>query len=72
LIGETTPICNWEGFWKPSIAGEEVILPRMNFPFRQIGAVDTGWGVLEVCVLFANEGFIIVRRLVVHLVKLQC
>ena len=48
-----------------------MILPRTNFPFRQIGAVDVRWGVLEACVLFANEGFDVVRCLVVHLVKLR-
>ncbi len=60
------PICDWEGFHKPSNAGEEVILPHMNFPLRRIGAVDVGWGLLlEVCVLFVNEGFIVVRHLVI-------
>ncbi len=70
LISETTPICNWEGFWEPSDAREEVILPRTSFPFCRIGAVDVGWGVLEACVLFANEGFNIMIHLVIHLVKL--
>jgi hypothetical protein len=46
-----------------------VILPRTNLPFSQIGAVDVGWGVLEECVLFANEGFNVMRRLVFHLMK---
>ncbi len=46
LISEATPICNKEGFWKPSDAGEEVILPRPNFPCCHISTVDTGWGVL--------------------------
>ncbi len=72
LIGEMTPICNWEGFWKPRDAREEVILPCTNFPFCQIGVVYVGWGVLEVCILFfTNEGFDVMRRLVIHLVKLQ-
>jgi hypothetical protein len=46
LVGEMIPICNWEGLWKPSNAGEEVVFPSTNFLFRQIGAVDVGWGVL--------------------------
>ncbi len=71
LINEATPICNWGGFWKPTDAREEVILPCMNFPFCQIGAVDIGWGVLELCVLFVNEGFDVVRCLIIHLVELQ-
>ncbi len=66
-----TPICNWEGLWKPSNAGVEVVFPRMNFMFRQIGVVDVGWGVLWACVLIANECFDVVRLLVVHLVKLR-
>ncbi len=46
LVVETTPICNWEGLWKPSDAREEVVFPSANFPYRRIGAVDVGWGVL--------------------------
>ncbi len=71
LISEATPICVREGFWKPSDAREEVILPSPNFPFCWIVAVDVRWGLLELCVLFANEVFYIVRCLVVHLVELQ-
>jgi hypothetical protein len=71
LISKATLVCNWEGFWKPSNAREEVILPHITFPFHRTGVVDVGWGVLEACVLFANEGFDIVRRLVFHLVKLR-
>jgi hypothetical protein len=63
LIGEITPVWDWEGFWKTSNAREKVILPRTNF-------VYVGWGVLAVCVLFANEGFDVMKRLVFHLVKL--
>ncbi len=48
-----------------------MILPRKNFTFHRIGAVDVGWGALEACVLFANEGFDAMRRLVIHLVKLR-
>ncbi len=48
-----------------------MILPHTNFLFRQIGAVYVGWGVLEVCILFANEGFDVVRHLVIYLVKLR-
>ncbi len=47
-----------------------MIVPRTHFPFCHIGVVDKGWGVLEVFVLFASEGFDIVRHLVVHLMKL--
>jgi hypothetical protein len=65
-----TPVCNWEGFWKPGNVKEEVILPHTNLLFCQIGAVGVGCCALEVCVLFANEGFSIMRRLVVCLVKL--
>ncbi len=70
MIGETTQIRNWEGFQKPGNAGEEVILPCTNFPFRRIGAVDVRWGVLEACVLFENEGFYVMGHLVIHLVTL--
>ncbi len=71
MIGETIPICDWEVFWKPRDAREEVILPRTNFPFRWVSAVNVGWGVLEACVLVANEGFNVMRCLVVHLMKLR-
>jgi hypothetical protein len=33
LINELTPIFDRERFWKPSNAGEEVILPSPTFPF---------------------------------------
>jgi hypothetical protein len=71
LISESTPICNREGFWKPSNTGEEVILASPNFSFCQIGAVDVGWGVFELSALLVNEVFCILRYLVVHLVELQ-
>jgi hypothetical protein len=60
LISESTPICNREGFWKPSNTGEEVILPSLNFPFHRIGAVDVEWGVFEPGALLVNDFFYIV------------
>jgi hypothetical protein len=32
--------------------------------------VDVGGGVLEACVIFANEGYDTMRHLIIHLVKL--
>ncbi len=33
--------------------------------------MDVGWGILEACVLFTNEGFNVARHLVIHLLKLR-
>ena len=69
LVRQPTPICDGKGGGQAGKSRGEVIIPRAYCAFGGIGAMHIGRGVLEVGVLGGDNGFDVVRRLVIHFVE---
>ena len=69
LVREPTPICDGKGGGQAGESRGEVVLPCSYGAFGGISAVHIGRGVLKVGVLGGNEGFNVMRRLVIHFVE---
>ena len=64
------PIGEAVSTWCASSDGYKVVFPGTDGPFSCVGTVDVGWGVLEFCVVFGNEGLNVCGGLIVQSVKL--